>query len=298
MNLAPIVLFVYNRPWHTKQTLDALQKNNLAKESELFIYSDGPKNNDAEKSVEEVRKLINKVTDFKKVTIVKREENWGLAASIIDGVTTLVNQYGKIIVLEDDLVTSPCFLNYMNDALEFYKDKKNVWQISGYTPPMENKNSEDYFFLKITSCWGWATWSDRWGFFYKDTEKLLSQFDDNMIIDFNVNNTYDYFDHILLNNSGELDTWAVFWYAVSYLNNGISLFSRKSFVNNIGHDGSGVHCEKSDVFSTELVEEYKATFSFDCSVSDSMTKSLAEYYKSQKRTLLSRIVNKLRTIFK
>ena len=107
MTVSPIVLFVCSRPEHTKQTLSALQKNDLASESELFIYSDAPKSEKAEKSVAEVRKLIKKIKGFKKVTVIEREKNWGLAASIIDGVTTLVNQYGKIIVLEDDLVTIP-----------------------------------------------------------------------------------------------------------------------------------------------------------------------------------------------
>ena len=140
MNLAPIVLFVYNRPWHTKQTVEALQKNELAKESELFIYCDEAKNEDAGKSVDEVREYIDKVDGFKKVTIIKREKNWGLADSIIDGVTKIVNEYGKIIVLEDDLVTSPYFLKFMNDGLEFYKDEKKVFGITGYAFPVKKEN--------------------------------------------------------------------------------------------------------------------------------------------------------------
>jgi hypothetical protein len=125
-NLAPIVLFVYNSPWHTRQTVEVLQKNHLASESEFFIYSDAPKNENAVDKVSEVREYIKSITGFKKVTVIKREKNWGLADSIIDGVIKIVNEYGKIIVLEDDLVTSPYFLRFMNEALEIYKDEEKV----------------------------------------------------------------------------------------------------------------------------------------------------------------------------
>ena len=126
MNLAPIVLFVYNRPWHTQQTIEALQKNQLASESELFIYRDAAKAKQDQDKVQEVRDYVHLVDGFKKITIVERDKNWGLAKSIIDGVTAIVNQYGKIIVLEDDIVTSPHFLRYMNDALDFYQNEEAV----------------------------------------------------------------------------------------------------------------------------------------------------------------------------
>ena len=121
-SLSPIVLFVYNRPWHTQQTIEALQKNELASESNLIIYSDEANNKNVQENVDKVRLYIDQIDKFKKVTIIKRETNWGLANNIIDGVTKVVNQYGKIIVLEDDMITSPYFLKYMNEALEIYKD--------------------------------------------------------------------------------------------------------------------------------------------------------------------------------
>ena len=132
---APIVLFVYNRPWHTQQTVEALQKNKLASESELFIYSDDAKNDDARVSVDEVRKYIDNITGFKKITVIKRDKNWGLASSIIDGVTKIVNKYGRIIVLEDDLVTSPYFLKFMNDSLEVYEKRNDVFSVTGFNYP-------------------------------------------------------------------------------------------------------------------------------------------------------------------
>ncbi len=129
MSLSPIVLFVYNRPWHTQKTIEALQKNELASESELFIYSDAAKNETAIHAVEKVRNYIKKTTGFKKITIIERDKNWGLANSIIDGVTTIVNQYEKIIVLEDDLLTSPYFLRFMNEALTFFKENSKLKNI-------------------------------------------------------------------------------------------------------------------------------------------------------------------------
>ena len=177
-NLAPIVLFVYNRPWHTKQTVEALQKNELSSESELFIYSDASKNKEAEEKVQEVREYIRTIDGFKKVTIIEREKNWGLANSIIDGVTKVVNEYGKIIVLEDDLVTSPYFLKFMNESLEFYKNEKKVWHISGWNYPIFKEQKCGTFLWKKMNCWGWSTWKDRWQYFEKNPENLLK----NLII--------------------------------------------------------------------------------------------------------------------
>ena len=161
-NLAPIVLFVYNRLWHTKQTVEALKKNELASQSEIFIYCDNAKSEKVQSSVNEVRNFVDTVDGFKKVTVIKREKNWGLSDSITDGVTKIVNKYGKIIVLEDDLVVSPYFLKFMNDALKFYKDEKKVWHVSGWNYPINSDNLDDVFLWRLMNCWGWATWSDRW----------------------------------------------------------------------------------------------------------------------------------------
>ena len=160
INFAPIVLFVYDRPFHTKQTIEALQKNQLASLSELFIYSDDAKNYGSQDNVDEVREYIYKIGGFKKVTIIKREKNWGLANSIIDGVTQIVNKYGKIIVLEDDLVTSKYFLTFMNNALEFYKYEERVWHICGWNYPINFDGLDDVFLSRLMNCWGWGTWKD------------------------------------------------------------------------------------------------------------------------------------------
>ena len=246
MNKAPIILFVYNRPWHTKQTVEALQKNELAKDSELFIYSDAPKDASAEQAVEEVRDYIRNIDGFKNITVVERNENWGLAKSIIDGVTKIVNEYGKIIVLEDDHVTSKYFLNYMNDALEFYKERKEVWHISAWNYPLGGfVSSKKAFLWRVMNCWGWATWSDRWQHFEKDTDKLLSEFDEKDIYRFNLDGEIDFWSQLLANKEKKIETWAIYWYATIFKQHGLCLNPEKSFVRNIGLDSSGVHCSES-----------------------------------------------------
>ncbi|MGB0238020.1 MAG: sugar transferase [Cycloclasticus sp.] len=242
MTLAPIVLFVYNRPWHTKQTIETLQKNNLASDSELFIYSDAAKHHKDVASVQDVRDYIHNVTGFKNIKIIERETNWGLADSIIDGVTTIVNEYGKVIVLEDDLVTSPYFLKYMNDALTFYKDEEKVWHISGWNYPIETEHTENVFLWRVMNCWGWATWSDKWAHYEKDVDKVINEFSSEDKKAFNLDGVEDFFKQVYLNQKGELNTWAIFWYASIFKNNGLCLNPVRTLVDNVGHDGSGVHC--------------------------------------------------------
>ena len=153
---APIALFVYNRPGHTQQTVEALLKNELAMESDLFIFSDAAKSSEIEVKVNAVREFIKSISGFRSLTIIERESNLGLANSIIDGVTNLCNEYGQVIVLEDDLVTSPFFLKYMNDGLNYYRDEEQVISIHGYIYPFDAKLPET-FFLRGADCWGWAT---------------------------------------------------------------------------------------------------------------------------------------------
>ena len=184
-NLSPIVLFVYNRPRHTQQTIEALQKNELASESNLIIYSDEAKTENEQENVDKVRLYIEQIDTFNKVTIIKREKNWSLANNIIDGVTKVVNQYEKIIVLEDDLVTSPYFLKYMNEALDFYKDEEKVMSISGFSYPVKipkNYNKDVFIFYRPCS-WGWAIWKNEWN-----------------VIDFNITKNNEIFKNESLQN--------------------------------------------------------------------------------------------------
>lgn len=242
-SLAPIVLFVYNRPWHTQQTIEALQKNDLASESELFIYADGERK-EGDEQVKEVREYIKTVAGFKTITIIERDKNWGLADSIIDGVTEIVNKYGKIIVLEDDIVSSVGFLEYMNDALAMYQDESKVMHISGYMIP-DSSDFPETFFCKLSHCWGWATWKRAWRFYNNNAKSTKYHLDKLMLQDsFNFNSSYSLYSQLTNNVNGTLDTWAVKWYSSLFLFNGLALHPNSSQVYNIGFDGSGENCNE------------------------------------------------------
>ena len=252
MTLAPIVLFVYNRPWHTQQTIEALQKNELSSESELFIYSDAPKAEKDQEKVQEVRNYVHSINGFEKITIIEREKNYGLANSIIDGVTSVVNQHGKAVVLEDDLVTSPYFLKFMNDGLNLYEKNKDVISIHGYIYPVKGALPET-FFLRGSDCWGWATWKDRWLIFENDGAKLLDELNSrNLSKRFDYNNSYGYTQMLIDQIAGKNNSWAIRWYASAFLNNKYTLYPGKSLVLNIGNDGSGTHCAESMDFLSEV----------------------------------------------
>ena len=296
MNLAPIVLFVYNRPDHTRQTIKALQKNELVSESELFIYSDAAKNRDAEDNVNKVRKYIKHINGFKKVTIFEREKNLGLANSIIDGVTKIVNEYGKIIVLEDDLITSPYFLRYMNDALKTYADSKRIWEVGGYTYPIFYESKSDFFFAPYTTSWGWATWSDRWKYFERDTEKLIGIFDKEKIKKFNLDNSDNIWSQITENTKGRIYTWAVFWYAIVFLNDGLTIYPKRSMVKNIGHDGSGMNSTKSNFFKVNLSEKPINISLVDISINSDIIIEVKKYLKKN-RSILRKILAIIRKLF-
>jgi hypothetical protein len=250
-NLAPIVLFIYNRPWHTQQTVETLQKNELANESELFIYSDAAKNEQASESVNAVREYIKTINGFKEITIILRDKNWGLADSIIDGVTKIVNEYGRIIVLEDDLVTSPYFLKFMNEGLTMYENEDKVASIHGYIYPIDNLPNT--FFIKGADCWGWATWKRAWDVFEPNGQKILDELKSRGLekgADFN--NSYGLTQMLKDQIKGKNNSWAVRWYMSAFLKDMLTLYPGKSYVQNIGNDDSGTHCGVSDIFRVEL----------------------------------------------
>lgn len=252
MSNAPIALFVYNRPKHTTQTVEALKKNVLATQSDLFVFSDAPKSDMQIDSVLEVREYIRKIDGFKSVSIVERETNFGLAKSIINGVTSVVNECGRIIVLEDDMVTSPHFLQFMNDGLRVYEQKQDVASIHGYVYPIDDL--PETFFIRGADCWGWATWKDRWTLFEPDGEKLLDELKRrNLTKRFDFNGTYPFTQMLTDQISGKNNSWAIRWYASAFLKNKLTLYPGRPLVLNIGNDGSGVHCGQTNVFTSDLV---------------------------------------------
>lgn len=252
MNCAPITLFVYKRPWHTQQTIEALQRNDFASDSDLIIYSDAPKNQDAAQGVREVREYIHTVGGFRTVTIIERDVNFGLAQSIISGVTEVVNRFDSIIVIEDDLVTSPYFLRYMNEALQLYKDDEKVASIHGYLYPIKKKLSGP-FFIRGADCWGWGTWQRAWAHFEPDSVKLLEVLHRRRLtVKFDFGGTYPYTEMLRDQVQGSIDSWAIRWFASAFINDMLTLYPPVSLVRNIGLDSSGTHCVEEDYHETVL----------------------------------------------
>ncbi len=295
--LAPIVLFVYNRPWHTQQTIEALQKNELASESVLFIYSDAPKAGQDQSKVQETRDYIHSIGGFKKITIIEREKNWGLANSIIDGVTAIVNQYGKIIVLEDDLVTSPYFLRFMNDALEFYKDVSCVWHINGWNNPIDASGVPDLYFSKIAYSWGWATWKGRWVHFNKDTSFLIESLSKEEIYKFNLDGTYNMWDQVILNNKGSLNTWAVFWYGMIFLQKGLCLNNNLNLIRCIGTDGTGENCGTELLYLNQWINNKEVFYEFEYTVvHNDLAFERLKLFTSSRKSFFQRAITKIKRL--
>lgn len=253
MPLAPILLFVYNRPEHVKRTLAALEQNILAKESELFIYSDAARSPQDEASVAEVRKIIRTALPFfKQVNIIERETNWGLARSIIDGVTTQINRYERVIVLEDDLIVAPYFLKFMNDALNTYQHEDKVGHIQAcdFT---QDASLPDTFLIKWTGSWGWATWKRAWKYFNPDGKALLEELQRRKLTyTFDFNGKYGYTRMLRRQTEGKNNSWAIRWNASLFLNDILSLNVGKSLVQNEGFDGSGTNCGGGNLYASRL----------------------------------------------
>ena len=296
-HLAPIVLFVYNRPWHTQQTVEALQQNIYAKESELIIYSDAPKDDKATQKVQEVRDYIQSITGFKNITIIQQTTNQGLANSIINGVTEIVNKYGKIIVLEDDIVTSKYFLKYMNDALEIYKDEDKVMEVAGFLYPIDISGIKYPFFSSIGECWGWATWSRAWKHFERNPDKLIQEFSQDDIYNFNFEGTYDYCQQVLDNQSGKLYTWSIFFAAIIFKLNGLVLYPPESMSKNVGLDNSGVHCGVSTDFVVKQICAKPIT-KYPTTITESKTgyEAIKKFFIKIKPTIMRRIKSKIKRI--
>lgn len=249
---APIVLFVYNRPRHTLQTLEALANNVLANQSLLYVYADGAKDGadkDALSKIEETRNILRQKKWCKEVYIIESKNNKGLAESITKGVSEVVNKYGRAIVLEDDIVTSPDFLQYMNDALSLYDNKENVMHISAFIPLTTGaENLPETYFLRFMSCWGWATWKRAWDKLILDTDYLYNEIP--KLTDYKSYNLDGYknmFSQMEENYNGTLNTWAIKWYSSIFLNKGLCLYPKKSLIRNIGFDGSGIHCGNDEL---------------------------------------------------
>ena len=255
MSYAPILLFVYNRPEHTRRCIQSLLKNSLASESYLFIYADGAKDSTQQEAVNEVRNYIRTIQGFKQTTLIERSENWGLARNIIDGVTTQVNRYGTVLVLEDALMVTPYFLSFMNDALETYKDEPKVGHIQAcdFT---QDTSLPDTFLIKWTGSWGWATWDRAWKYFNPNGKELLQELEQRKLTyTFDFNGKYGFTRMLRRQIEGKNNSWAIRWNASLFLKDFLSLNVGRSLVQNEGFDGSGTNCGGGGLYASNLYLE-------------------------------------------
>ena len=252
MTCAPILLFVYNRPEHTRRCIESLTRNALAADSTLYIYADGPKDTTQQTAVDEVRSYLRTISGFKTVNLIERKENWRLARNIIDGVTTQVNRYGKVIVLEDDLVVAPYFLQFMNDALETYKDEPKVGHIQAcdFT---QDPSLPETFLIKWTGSWGWATWERAWKHFNPNGKALLEELEQRKLTyTFDFNGKYGFTRMLRRQIEGKNNSWAIRWNASLFLKDILSLNVGRSLVQNEGFDGSGTNCGGGGLYASNL----------------------------------------------
>jgi len=253
-NLAPIVLFVYNRPEHTKRTFESLLNNTLVSKSTLFIFSDGAKSDKDIQNVDAVRNYIKTLSDFEKIEIIERKKNFGLANSVIIGVNEVISLLGKVIVLEDDMISSPYFLKYMNEVLNYFEDDQRIFSVTGYTFPIKIPESYKHplYLSPRSSSWGWGTWKSRWekaDWEIKDFQSFIN--DKSRVESFNKGG--DDLTRMLKNSiSGKVDSWSVKWTYTHFINNAYCIYPVKSRIKNIGADSSGVHTSKTNKFDVDL----------------------------------------------
>ena len=305
MNLAPIILFVYKRPKHTLQTLESLRRNKLSSQSLLYIFADAPKENATEdelRAIGEVKKVIWEQQWCQEIRLIERRQNFGLAKNIIEGVSQVVQQYGKVIVLEDDIVTSPGFLTYMNQALELYEQEDEVMHVSGHFPPVDISDmTEDTFFYKKTSCWGWGTWATAWNKLNTDAQDLLNQVNiSGRLSEFNIEDSYNFIEHLEANIAGRINTWAIKWQSSVFLENGLCLYPKQSLTRNIGFDNTGEHCVYSEEHLTQKMADFISVEKIELQESAEVRKRiiLFNHKQAQPDSLIKRIKDKISRVYK
>lgn len=280
-NLAPLIIFAYNRYDHIESTIYHLLKNKLASETELYIYSDAPKSDKDTVSVQKVRKVLHQISGFKNILIVEREKNYGLAKNIIEGVTEVIEKYGKIIVLEDDLLTSENFLCYMNESLEYYKDRKDIFSVSGYTgklPSLSKYNNDTYLAYRPSS-WGWATWKDQWNnidWNVEDFEEFIKN--KKAVKRFN-RGGIDMTRMLKHYMKGKNNSWAIRWSYAMHKQNKYSVYPKVSKIQNIGFGEDATHCSGVNIYQTILDKTSKCNFNFTDEIIPNI--QIAEEFKYQ-----------------
>ncbi len=236
---APIIYICYNRINHIKKSINSIKKNKLSKKTKINIFLDGPKNKSDVKKIIQIRKYLKKIRGFKSKKIFLRKKNFGTKKNIINAINFIFKKYDRAIIIEDDLIVSKYFLTFMNQCLKVYENEKKIFHINGWSYPFMKKSLDDINFLGSMNCWGWATWKNRWSFLITNEKYLISNFSKKNIHNFNIFSSMNHFEQIIRNKKKTLSSWAVFWHATIFKNNGICIYPKYPLVKNIGFDGSG-----------------------------------------------------------
>ncbi len=298
LTAAPIALFTFNRPEHTGRTVQALLRNELASDSCLYVFSDGPARPEDKQKVDAVRQYAAGIRGFRAVEILPQSQNQGLARSIVQGVTQMCERFGRVIVLEDDLITSPYFLRFMNDGLVKYQNEPRVISIHGYVYPLR-QCLPGTFFLRGADCWGWATWRRGWDLFESNGRFLLSELKRRDLDDeFDFGGNAGYTAMLARQAQGQLDSWAIRWYASAFLDNKLTLYPGRSLVQNIGLDGTGTHCGLAPHLEhAELADTLIEIKSIPIEESQTARRAFTMYFRNVRPSLISRIRRKLSAAF-
>ena len=305
MNLAPIILFTYNRLYHTKEVLSSLAQNKLAKNSELYIFCDGIKDNAKNENITKskdlqsyLREFSAESKDFKRINLTIKDKNIGLADSIINGISEVVKIHKKAIILEDDIVVSKAFLDYMNESLNRYEKESKVWSISAWSYPIDSSDLGDCYFWRIPHCWGWGTWEDRWNLYERNIEWVVKNFDKKDINAINLDGYANYFNDFLLNKNGKIKTWAIFNYLICYKFGALNLVPKIPYIKQIGFDGSGVHCGSEDFYNAKTInEKFPISFPLEIQENKIALRRIQEFHKNLKKPIILRIKNKILKIY-
>jgi hypothetical protein len=297
--IAPVALFVYKRKEHTRRVVEALENNVLARETDLFIFSDGAKSQRDRGDVEAVRKYVNGIKGFRSVSVIESKTNKGLATSITEGVAWVLERYPNIIVLEDDLVTSPYFLSYMNEGLTMYEHDDEVVSIHGYVYPVRGHTPQS-FFIRGADCWGWATWRRAWKLFEHDGRKLLQELKEkNLTSTFDFENAYPFTKMLEDQIEGLNDSWAIRWNASAFLKNKLTLYPGVSLVRNIGFGPAGTHTTTAQsAYDVVLRSEPIVLERIEVAENVAMRSALSRFFRRSKTSLLQRVITKLARLIK
>lgn len=305
MQYAPIALFTYNRPDKTRTVMESLLQNAEAKDSDLFIFSDGPKNEKAVEGVKANREYLHSLKDSLlsrdgwggSITIIEREENMGLANSLVAGITQLCDKYGRVIVVEDDLILSPYFLKFMNDGLNMYADVDKVGAISAFLFP-QITNAPETFLVSDFACWGWATWKRAWDLFNPDASDLLRQLRWKKY-EFNMHGSFPAYEMLVDHKRGNVNSWAIRFAASLFLAKKLVLYPTMSLVKSNGLDGSGVHCGEVDQFAgMKVLERPLDVNDIKIENNTAMYNSFVQYYRINSPHNLSYYYKELKSLIR